>query len=75
MREFHDLQQDLSRIRVFTGRKENTSTISSSGRTVGEDMELGGCCDFCGRRFMTEGRRGGRYKYLWRFSFFLICFV
>jgi len=37
MKAFHDLQQHFIRIRDFTGRKESTSVISSTGRIIGDD--------------------------------------
>lgn len=50
----HDLQQHLNRIRDLTGRKESSSVISSSGRIIGPDAELGGhFSGFADKRFMT----------------------
>jgi hypothetical protein len=50
----HDLQQHLNRIRDLTGRKERSSVISSSGRIIGPDAELGGrFSSFADKRFMT----------------------
>jgi len=57
MREFHDLLMHFSCISGFTGRKENTSATSSSGRNTDDSDTLEVPCrhDFDGgRRIMLK---------------------